>query len=107
GVIITQVMPSPEDASVPLVKQYLADMKGANINYTSLEGYADAVVLVEALKKAGPNLTRAALLSALESLNTDIGGLKIAFSPTNHQGSKAVYLTVVRGGKAVPVKRLD
>jgi ABC-type branched-subunit amino acid transport system substrate-binding protein len=107
GVIITQVMPSPDDASVPIVKQYLADMKGANVGYTSLEGYVNAVVLVEALKKAGPNPTRAALLAALESHNADIGGLKIAFSPTNHQGSGAVFLTQVKGGKAVPISRLN
>jgi ABC-type branched-subunit amino acid transport system substrate-binding protein len=107
GVIITQVMPSPADASVPIVKQYQADMKGANLNYTSLEGYVDAVALVEALKKAGAQPTRAGLLAALESLDVDMGGFKVAFSPSNHQGSKAVYLTVVRGGKAVPVARLD
>jgi branched-chain amino acid transport system substrate-binding protein len=105
GVYITQVMPSP-DSNAPLVKQYLQDMKGGPVNYGSLEGYVDAAVLVEALKKTGANPTRAAFLSALESLNVDLGGLKVAFSATSHQGAKDVFLTVVRGGKAVQVDKL-
>jgi branched-chain amino acid transport system substrate-binding protein len=105
GVYITQVMPSP-DGGVPVVKQFLQDMKGGPVNYSSLEGYVDAAVLVEALKKTGTGLTRAGFVNALEALNTDIGGLKVGFSATSHQGSKDVFLTVVRGGKAVQVDKL-
>ena len=106
GVYITQVMPSPDDVSVPLVKQYQQDMKGGSINYTSLEGYADAVVLVDALKKSGASPTRDGLVGALEGLKTDIGGLHISYSPTNHQGSHQVFVTKVQGGKAVPTGKL-
>ena len=105
GVYITQVMPSP-DSGAPVVKQFLQDMKGGPVNYSSLEGYVDAAVLAEALKKAGSNPTRAGFLSALEGLNTDLGGLKVAFSAASHQGAKDVFLTVVRGGKAVQVDKL-
>jgi len=105
GVYITQVMPSP-DSTVPVVKQFLQDMKGGPVNYSSLEGYVDAAVLVEALKKTGANPTRAGFLSALEGLSTDLGGLKVGFSATSHQGAKDVFLTVVRGGKAVQVNKL-
>lgn len=106
GIYITQVMPSPDNTGVPLVKQFQDDMKGGPVNYSSLEGYANAAVLVEALKKTGANPTRAALVSALEGLNTDLGGLKVAFSAASHQGAKDVFLTVVRAGKAVQVDRL-
>jgi ABC-type branched-subunit amino acid transport system substrate-binding protein len=105
GVYITQVMPSP-DSGAPVVKQFLQDMKGGPVNYSSLEGYVDAAVLAEALKKAGSTPTRAGFLSALEGLNTDLGGLKVGFSATSHQGAKDVFLTVVRGGKAVQVDKL-
>ena len=105
GVYITQVMPSP-DGGAPVVKQFLQDMKGGPINYSSLEGYIDAAVLVEALKKVGASPTRAGLLSALEGLSTDVGGLKVGFSATSHQGAKDVFLTVIRGGKAVQVDKL-
>ena len=105
GVYITQVMPSP-DSGAPVVKQFLQDMKGGPVNYSSLEGYVDAAVLVEGLKKTGANLTRAGFLGALEGLSTDLGGLKVGFSATSHQGAKDVFLTVVRGGKAVQVDKL-
>ena len=108
GVFITQVVPSPEDSSVPLVKQYQADMKAAGsleADYTSLEGYLDAVVFVEAMRKAGPDLTRASLLTAFESLQTVVGGVKVEYSPRNHQGLKGIFHTVVRGGKPVTVTK--
>lgn len=106
GVYITQVMPSPDDTSVPLVKQYQQDMKGSEFNYTSLEGYADAVVLVDALKKSGANLTRAGLVSTLEGMNADFGGVKVRYSATSHQGAGQVFVTKVQSGKAVPVSKL-
>ena len=105
GVYITQVMPSP-DSGVPVVKQFLQDVKGGTVNYSSLEGYVDAAVLVEALKKTGKSPTRAGFLAALEGLNADLGGLKVGFSAASHQGAKDVFLTVVRGGKAVQVDKL-
>ncbi|WP_343730337.1 ABC transporter substrate-binding protein [Duganella sp.] len=109
GVYITQVVPSPFDESLPIVKQYQADLKAAGVSdydYTSFEGYIDAVVLVEGLKKAGPDLTRAGFLSALEKLSSNFGGLDIAFGPQDHQGLNKVYLTKVQKGKAVTVGKL-
>lgn len=108
GVYITQVVPSPYDPASPLVTQYQADMKAdgkSEYGFTSLEGYVDAVVLVEALKKTGPALGRESFLKAFEGLNFDLGGLKIAYSPTNHQGIKGIFYTVVKGGKAVPITK--
>lgn len=106
GVYITQVMPSPSDSTVPVVKSYLADMKGQPAGYTSLEGYVNAMVLVEALKKAGAQPTRESLVTALETLKLDLGGFSVDFSPTSHQGSKSVFLTQVLSGKAVPQQKI-
>jgi len=108
GVYITQVVPPPADASSPLVKQYQADMKAegkSEFDFTSLEGHVDAVVLVEALKKAGPELTRASFLNAFENLSLDLGGLKVAYSPTNHQGVKTIFYTMVKDGKPVAITK--
>jgi ABC-type branched-subunit amino acid transport system substrate-binding protein len=106
GVYITQVMPSPDNTSLPLVKQFQQDMKGGPVNYSSLEGYANAAVLVEALKRSGTNPSRARLVASLEGLSTDLGGLRIAFSASSHQGAKEVFLTVVKGGKAASTDKL-
>lgn len=118
----SQVVPSYEDLSLPLVKQYREDMARYAItmppnirdpNYTpaplsfgSLEGYINAVVLVKAIQQAGEFLGPDALIAAIESMkNVDIGiGSPLNYSPTDHQGLDAVYLTVARDGKWVPVK---
>jgi branched-chain amino acid transport system substrate-binding protein len=108
GVYITQVVPSPDDASVALVKQYQADMKesgAGEFDYTSLEGYLDAVVLVEALKKSGKDLTRTGFVNVFESMQTDVGGVKVEFSARSHQGLKGTFHTVVKAGKPVPITR--
>lgn len=105
GVIITQVMPPFEDDAIALVKQYKASLKANDWNYGSLEGYADAVVLIEALRKTGQDLSRTKLLNTLENMQDDLGGIRLAFSAQNHQGSKQVFLTQVKDGKAVPVSK--
>jgi branched-chain amino acid transport system substrate-binding protein len=103
GVIISQVMPSPDDASDTLVRHYQADVVPAARNYGSLEGYADAMLLVEALQRCGRDPTRAALLRTLETMTADVGGMAVAYSHKEHQGANRVYLTQVKDGKAVPI----
>ncbi|HEX5842669.1 MAG TPA: ABC transporter substrate-binding protein [Pseudomonas sp.] len=107
GVYITQVMPSPRDTKRAVVKHYLADIKALDIGYTSLEGYIGAAIFVQALRNAGPAPTRKGLATALQKLNTDIGGFKVAFSRDNHQGSNAVFLSRVSNGKALAVDKMD
>lgn len=107
GVYITQVMPSPHDGSREVVRRYQQDVRGADLGYTSLEGYMGAAIFVEALRLAGAEPTRAGLIGALEFLRTDLGGFPVEFSPTSHQGSTAVFLTRVQGGQVIPVERMD
>lgn len=102
GVYISQVVPSPDDTRLPLVRDYRADMRGP-LGYASLEGYIGAAVLVEALRRSGPQPTRAQLVEALKSMDLDLGGFRIRFGPKDHQGSDAVYLTRIEQGRAVPV----
>ncbi|MBB6340030.1 ABC-type branched-subunit amino acid transport system substrate-binding protein [Pseudomonas fluvialis] len=106
GVHISQVVPSPQDRTSALIRQYQADVAAADIGYASLEGYIDAAVFVAALREAGPQPTRASLVQALAFLQIDLAGFPVAFSPSNHQGSDAVFITRVAAGQAVPVDRL-
>lgn len=106
-VIVTQVMPSPHDVALPVISQYRKDMKAAghqDLDYSDLEGYVDAVVFVEALKKTGGNLTRDAFIAAAEGLNVTVGGMMFGFSPTNHQATSKIYITRISGGKVVAVQ---
>lgn len=97
-------MPSPMDAVLPLVKQFRADMHAvgrSELDYTDLEGYVDAMVFCEVLKKAGPNLSRESFLSAAEGLQKHEGGLSFSYSKTNHQAMSKIYLTKISGNKIV------
>jgi branched-chain amino acid transport system substrate-binding protein len=57
-------------------------------------------VMIEGLKRAGKNLTREKLIEVMDSLNLNLGGYHVDYSPENHDGSKFVELTVTSiGGK--------
>ena len=106
GVAISQVVPFPWSPSVPIVKEYqevLGKAGNTDFNFSSLEGYIVAKVMVEGLKRSGKDLTREKLISALEGMNrVDIGEFMVSFSPTNHSGSKFVDLTMIgHGGKFI------
>lgn len=106
GVYITQVVPSPHDSSIALVKAYQADLPSGDFSHVSLEGYISAAVFVQALKNAAEPLTRDSFLDALEHLETDLGGFKLSFTRNDHQGSSAVYLTRIENGRAQPVQHM-
>ena len=102
GLGISQVVPYPYMANKPVVREYqklLAQYGGGQpINYTSFEEFLGAKVLVEGLRRAGPNPTRARLLKALESMgNFDLGGSIVGYSPANRIGSRYVEVTVIGG----------
>jgi len=98
GVMISQVVPFPWDSSVPVVKEYQAAIKaeGKEPNFSSLEGYISAKVMVEGLRRAGRKPTRENLIAALETMSDyDAGGFKISYTPTDHRGSRWVDLTII------------
>ena len=68
----------------------------AQPNYTSLEGYVAARVLVEGLRRAGVKLTPGRLVAALEEMRrVDLGGYEISFSARSHDGSRFVDSAVI------------
>ena len=104
GVAISQVVPFPWSTSVPVVKEYQQHAKKAGFgdyNFSAMEGFLTAKVMVEGLRRAGKNPTREGLVEALEKMNdVDVGGFWVSYSPKNHTGSKFVDLTIIsREGK--------
>ena len=103
GVAISQVVPFPWGTAVPVVKEYqqLAKKAGhADYNFSALEGFLCAKVMVEGLRRAGRNPTREGLVEALEKMDVDMGGFFVSYSPKNRAGSKFVDLTIIsRDGK--------
>jgi ABC-type branched-subunit amino acid transport system substrate-binding protein len=100
GLGISQVVPYPYQAALPVVREFHRVMKqyapGADLNYTNFEEFLGAKVLVEALRRAGPHPTRAAVMRALETLDPyDLGGISVAFSKDSRIGSRFVEVTVI------------
>lgn len=125
NLINSQVVPCYEDLSLPAVKEYRTLMDQYNPkfpaglsdkNYTpakysfvSFEGFINAKVLVEILKRLDGNPTRRKVKTVTENINDlDIGlDEKISFGPTKHQGLDRIYLTTVRDGRFVPVPETE
>ncbi|MGB4116336.1 MAG: ABC transporter substrate-binding protein [Polaromonas sp.] len=100
GLGISQVVPYPYMPNMPVVREYQTLLKKYApkelVNYTSFEEFVGAKVLVEALRRAGPNPTRAKVVKALESMgNYDTGGITVSYSPVNRIGSRYVEVTVI------------
>jgi hypothetical protein len=72
-------------------------------SFVSLEGFLDARLLVEVLRRMGPRLERKRLPEVVESIRDFDLGIEhpVSFGPGKHQGSEQVYYTVVRDGRFV------
>ncbi len=100
GVGISQVVPFPWNAGVPVVREYqklvVAKTGKEAYSFTSLEGFIAAKVMVEGLRRAGREPTRDRLVTALETMNDyDVGGFTVTYTPTDHTGSRFVELTAI------------
>jgi branched-chain amino acid transport system substrate-binding protein len=113
GVVITQVVPFPKDASIPVVGRYQAALKAtapdAQPGFVSLEGYLVGRAIIAALEKVSGDPTRQALVEAVQKAGTfDLGGFKLAYSPSSNRGSDQVFLTVIQpDGSFKAVDRLE
>ena len=98
GVIVTQVVPAVEGHSSVVLDYKSALAKffpGEPCDYVSLEGYIAAKILIEALKRNGPQLDTETLVEALENLRElDVGlGTPVTFGRTEHQAVHKVWGT--------------
>lgn len=105
GVIVSQIMPAPHLLSTPLGQEFAKAAKESKVtvSYAAMEGFVNAKVLVEALRRTGPQPTRAGFTRALESMQrVDFGGLMVTYGPDDHTGSEFVELTMIgRNGRFV------
>jgi ABC-type branched-subunit amino acid transport system substrate-binding protein len=112
GVIVSQVVPSPWDTSLPVVTAYQNALRAEDANlqsgFVSLEGYLVGRLVVEALKRIDGEPTREKLLDAIAAAPFDFGGVRLAYGPDNNQGSHQVFFTVLQGdGTFRPADRLS
>jgi len=121
--INSQVVPSYEDLSLPGVREYRALMDKhrptppsfaardprAAYSFVGFEGFLNARVLAEVLRRTGGRTDRQAIRHAFETLDRlDLGiGEPVSFGPQRTQGLDAVYYTRVQDGRFVPVERWE
>src|SRR5499426_4626031 len=106
GLKLVQVLPTPRRSFPRVVKEFREHLQQLNAkatpNYTNLEGYVSARVLVEGLRRAGKNPTRERFVAALETFRqVDLGGYEVSFSPINHHGSRFIEIGVINLARAL------
>jgi branched-chain amino acid transport system substrate-binding protein len=113
GVVITQVVPLPNDTKIPLVARYQRALKSVNPSakpsFVSLEGYIAGRLVIEALKHSDDPVTRAGLLETIKNVGVfDLDGVTLSYGPASNQGMDTVYFTVIQSdGTFKAVERLS
>ena len=101
GVIVSQVVPFPWDASVKVVADYQAAEKALDPNlrpdFVSLEGYLSGRLVAAVLEMAGPAPTRAEMLRLIDDVGRfDISGDIMTFGAKTQDVPPKVFLTVIQ-----------
>lgn len=102
GIVVSQVMPSPYSSANAITREFndAARKAGGKVqaNFSSIEGYLAARVLVEGLKRSSGKPSRDGLIAGLEGIDRQqFGGFEVSFSPKNHVASKFVELSMITG----------
>jgi ABC-type branched-subunit amino acid transport system substrate-binding protein len=100
GVAISQVLPNPNNRTLPLVKEFRDNFekygKTKDVpSHFNLEGYIAAKLIVEAIRRS-KDASPQGVTRGLEMLRSyDMGGYVVDFSPTKHNGSRFVDLSMI------------
>ena len=99
GLTVCQVMPYPWSASDATTRSYqqLCEAAKVPVSYYSFEGYLNALVMLEGLRRAGREPTRAGLHAAMRSFKARLSGLDLDFTEGT-TGSRFVELVQVSPG---------
>jgi branched-chain amino acid transport system substrate-binding protein len=99
GVSFAMIVPSPISGKNTLVRNYQADMLASgwkDFTHFGLEAYVNARVMIEGLRRAGNGVTRASLVTALDSITGfDLGGMTVSYGNGKRLGSNFVDVGVV------------
>jgi len=100
GIVISQAVPYPFSATLPLVVEYQKVMKqyapNEPLSFSTLEGFVVGKITVEALKRASPKPTREKVLKVLNSMGElDLGGVYVNYTSKARNGWGKVDLTVI------------
>lgn len=94
SVVIAQIVPYPWNEANAQTREYrtLATRSQVPVGYLSFEGYVNALVMIEALRRAGRDASHAQLHAALRELRMQVAGMDVDFSGGRSTGSLFVDL---------------
>ena len=100
GISVALTVPTARSLNVPVVKECVAAWvalgQKETMTVTAIESCIAAKVLVEGMRKAGKEVTRASLQKSLSSMGRiDVGGHVVEFKPGFHHGGKFVDIAVI------------
>lgn len=98
GVIVTQLFPYERSTANLMVREALSLAKAAGRNELTpahIEGFAAAKLVVEALKRAGKDVTRDSLVRSLDGARIDLGGLQVHYSDKDHSGLEFTDVSII------------
>ena len=108
GIVISQVVPSPRSANIPLVKEYLdaLNQTDQSPSYESVEGYIAARSFAEGVQRsiaAGGKPDRAGLQKAVNSMTDfSLGGYRVNLRPKKYESVRAIDLvSITPDGKII------
>lgn len=107
GITVSQVVPLPGNTIMPVVRDFQRDWQGAGStlepSHLALEGYINALVFAEALRRTGKTLTRSTFIDSTWNLKRhDLGGFEVSFSDSSKNASRFLELTMVsRNGRFI------
>jgi ABC-type branched-subunit amino acid transport system substrate-binding protein len=107
GITVTQVVPQPDNIVIPVVRDFLQAWRAQGHaeapSHLALEGYIDARVFAEALRRCGPRPTRAAFVDAAYGIRRfDLGGFDVSFAEPGRDASRFIELTMIgRDGRFI------
>jgi branched-chain amino acid transport system substrate-binding protein len=101
------VYPDDPNPEVQAFAKKYKEKWGKDPNFHGEVGYTSGKIVVEALKRAGRDLTVDSFIAAMESIHDyhDIFGSTLSYGPNQHHASTASFLTVVKDGRWVPVEK--
>lgn len=111
--VATSALPGWDAAQWPGVKDYQETLvkhsPSARPSAFGIRAYADTIIFVEALRRAGENPTRQSITSAMESIKNFSTGIypPVTFGPERHHGNNGAIVTRAQNGQWVPVSEWE
>jgi len=100
GTLITQVVPNPLLANLPVLREHSSlwrRFRDEPLSHLTLEGFLAAKTLVQALRGLKSDTSRSAITNLLRThKDYDLGGISLHFADGSNRGSSFVDLTLLR-----------